>query len=163
MSRLGWIATAVIAAIVALFLVARFWYSGTAPVSLPAAQCDASLWPHVYERERLQVIEPCTAVEGRVVTTFRNADGDLHIGLDPDDKHLMNLMNATHGRRTLIVEIVCEHDATHSNAKAACGSYRSTATVPKAGDRIRVTGAYVTERDNGWNEIHPVTRIDLLR
>jgi hypothetical protein len=26
-----------------------------------------------------------------------------------------------------------------------------------------VTGAYVTDRDNGWNEIHPVTRIEVLR
>jgi hypothetical protein len=24
-------------------------------------------------------------------------------------------------------------------------------------------GAYVTDRENGWNELHPVTRIETLR
>ena len=143
--------------LLAVIVAARLYYSGSAPVKLPAAQCDASLWTHVYDKERLQVLEPCTAVEGRVVSIHHNQDGDVHIALDPDDKHVLNLINATHTRRTLVVEIICER------AQPACGSYRSPVPVPKAGDRVRVTGAYVTDRDNGWNEVHPVTRIDRLR
>jgi hypothetical protein len=34
--------------------------------------------------------------------------------------------------------------------------------IPNVGDRVRVTGAYVTDRDNGWREIHPVTRIEKI-
>jgi hypothetical protein len=144
-----------------LFVIARLRYSGTAPVKLSAGNCDASLWMHVSDKDRLRIIEPCTAVEGRVVTTHRALDGDLHIGLDPDDKHVLNLINATHGRGELVVEIICEHAPAKAAEQAACGSYRSTATIPKAGDRVRVTGAYVTDRDNGWNEVHPVTRIEI--
>jgi hypothetical protein len=150
-------AVVILALLVAVIIVARFYYAGTAPVKLPAAQCDASLWTHVYDKERLQVLEPCTAVDGRVVSIHHNQDGDVHVALDPDDKHVLNLINATHTHRQLVVEIICEGE------QPACGSYRSTVTVPKAGDRIRVTGAYVTDRDNGWNEVHPVTGIDVLR
>ena len=49
------------------------------------------------------------------------------------------------------------------DAKAACAGFTSQVTVPAVGDRVRATGAYVTDKDNGWNEIHPVTRIDVLR
>jgi len=147
-------------ALVALIVGAKFYYSGTA---LPASGCDASLWTHVYEKERLTVLEPCTSVEGRVVSTHAAADGDLHIALDPDDKHVLNLVNATHGHRELVVEIVCDHTTTKTAPQAACVNYHSLVTAPKAGDRVRVTGAYVTDRDNGWNEVHPVSRIDVLR
>jgi hypothetical protein len=47
-------------------------------------------------------------------------------------------------------------------AKAPCSGFHPQITIPGVGDRVRVTGAYVTDRDNGWNEIHPVMRIELL-
>ena len=148
--------------LVALFLIARLRYSGTAPVKLQAAQCDQDLWKHVYEPDRLKVVEPCTAVEGKVAFVHRNADGDIHIGLDPADKAVLNLVNVTHGQRKLVVEIVCDHTPAAPNPQAACRNFHSQIAIPNPGDRVRITGAYVTDLDNGWNEIHPVTRIEFL-
>ena len=150
-------------AAVALVVVATRRYTGTAPVKLPAADCNADLWKHVYDPGRLRVMEPCTAVEGRVVSLHRAHDGDLHIALDPEQKSVLNLVNAIHSHRNLVVEIICEHPSTDSGPAAACAGFTSQVAVPGVGDRIRVTGAYVTDRENGWNEVHPVTRIEVLR
>jgi hypothetical protein len=30
------------------------------------------------------------------------------------------------------------------------------------GKHVRITGAYVTDMEHGWNEIHPVTSIALF-
>jgi hypothetical protein len=149
-------------ALAALMLAALLRYPGKAPVSLPAASCDASLWKHVYRPERLRVMEGCTAVEGRVVSVAREGDGDLHIALDPDDPSVLNLVNAMHAGRRLIVESVCDHEPEDDTARAACAGFHPEVTIPNRGDRIRVTGAYVRDRENGWNEIHPVTRIEIL-
>jgi hypothetical protein len=154
---------AVAAALAALFLIARLRYPGTTPVKLPVGNCDADLWRHVYLPQRLRVIEACTAVDGRVVSLSRGADGDLHLALDPDRKSVLNLVNATHAHGELVVEVICEHAADDGDAAAACATFTSRVAIPKIGDRVRVTGAYVTDRENGWNELHPVTRIEPLR
>ena len=153
---------AAIATLIALFLMARMRYSGKPSVRLSTENCNADLWKHVYSPERLHIIEACTAVEGRVVSLRRESDGDLHIALDPELRSVLNLVNAIHGHGHLVVEIICEHAPTKEYARSACASFASEVAVPYVGDRIRVTGAYVTDRDNGWNEIHPVTRIDTL-
>jgi len=159
----GRIALAVLLTLIALFIAARLRYSGKATVKLPPADCNADLWKHVYSPERLGVIEACTAVDGRVVSVHRAADGDLHIGLDPDQKSILSLTNVMHAQRHLIVEVICDHPSGKNQAGAACEGFASSITAPNVGDHVRVTGAYVTDRDNGWNEIHPVTRIEILR
>lgn len=164
MSRRSRLVTLVlVVTLVGLFLAAKLRYSGKAPSKLPAADCDATLWKHVYSAERLRVIEACTAVEDRVVSVHRAVDGDLHIGLDPEHASVLNLVNVMHTQRRLVVEIVCDHAPPHQGAVAACAGFISRVNAPRVGDRIRVTGAYVTDRDNGWNEIHPVTRIEVLQ
>jgi hypothetical protein len=159
----GRIALGVLLALVALFIAARLRYPGKATVKLPPTDCDADLWKHVYQPERLRVIEACTAVEGRVDSVHRAADGDLHIGLDPDQKSILNLINVIHAHRHLIVEVVCDHPSVENQAGHACAGFTSPIGAPKIGDHVRVTGTYVTDSDNGWNEIHPVTRIETLR
>jgi hypothetical protein len=159
----GRIALAVLLTLIALFIAARLRYPGRATVKLPAADCNADLWKHVYSPERLAVIEACTAVEGRVASVHRAVDGDLHIGLDPEQKSTLNLANAMHAQRRLIVEVVCDHPTTKQQPSSACAGFTSQITAPSIGDHVRVTGAYVTDHDNGWNEVHPVTRIEILR
>lgn len=151
-----------VVALVALFLVAKIRYAGRAPVKLPVENCDPGLWSHVYEKKRLRVVEPCTAVDGRVAAVAPSWDGDLHIDLDPDQKSVLNPVNAIHGGGKLVVEIICEHVPNRPDAKVACAGFHSQITIPKVGDRIRVTGAYVTDVEHGWREVHPVTRIDIL-
>jgi len=152
-----------IVVLVAVLVVASLLYTGKAAVKLPAAECNADLWKHVYEPGRLRVIEACTAVEGRVVSVHRAQDGDLHIGLDPDQKSVLNLVNAIHAQRNLILEAVCDHATTSSEPRASCAGFTSPIMAPKIGDRIRATGSYVTDRENGWNEIHPVSKIEILQ
>jgi hypothetical protein len=154
---------ALLVLLIAAFIFVTFRYRGRAPVKLAAAQCDAGLWKHVYQPERLKVIEACTAVEGWAVTVHRAADGDLHIGLDPDQKSVLNLINVMHAQSELIVEAVCDHPTTKKEPAAVCQGFTSTVKVPAVGDHLRVIGAYVTDTENGWNEIHPVTRIEVLR
>ena len=149
--------------LIGFFVAAKLRYAGKATVKLPAADCNADLWKHVYAPERLLVIEACTVINGRVVSVHRASDGDLHIGLDPEQKSTLNLVNVMHAQRRLIVEAVCDHPSAASGSAAACAGFTSQITAPRVGDRIRVTGAYVTDRDNGWNEIHPVTRMEILR
>ena len=150
-------------ALTALFAVAMLRYSGKPPVKLQARDCDSDLWKHVYRPGRLHVSEECTTVEGRVSSVHRASDGDLHIGLDPEQASVLNLVNRMHGRGQLVVEIVCEHSPKDAIESAACQGFTPHVTVPAVGDRIRVTGAYVTDRENGWNEVHPVTRIEVLQ
>jgi hypothetical protein len=148
---------------IALIVAFTLRYPGKAPVKLAASECDADLWKHVYRPERLHVIETCTAVEGRVVSVHRAEDGDLHIGLDPEEKSVLNLVNVIHAQKRLVVEAVCDHRAARPAPAAACAGFASSITAPSVGERIRVTGSYVKDRDDGWNEVHPVTRIEVLR
>ena len=163
MSGIPRIGLAALIALAALFLVARLRYPGKAPVRLQAEKCDRDLWNHVIEKERLTVLEECTAVEGRVVSLSRASDGDLHIALDPEPKSVLNLINAIRARGELVVEIICEHTPAILSEKATCADFHQHVTIPQVGDRVRVTGAYVTDRHYGWNEVHPVTRIEILR
>ena len=98
-----------------------------------------------------------------MVALHRAADGDLLIGLDPEHPSVLNLLNLIHGRAQLGVEIICEHTPAHAGEQAVCGAFHPQVTISRAGDRVRVTGAYVTDRHNGWNEVHPVTRIEIPR
>ena len=163
MSRGSRLTMVLLLAVAVLLLAARLRYPGRATVRLPASACDADLWRHVNERQRLQVIETCTVVAGKVVSLHRAADGDLHIALDPDDKSVMNLINVVHGRSTLVIEVICEHSPADADEQAVCGDFHSQVTIPGKGDRVRITGSYVTDRDSGWREIHPVSRIEVLR
>ena len=163
MSRISRITLAVLLALIALFLMARLRYPGKAVVKLRAENCDPDLWKHVNKKERLHAVEECTAVEGRVVSLYRASDGDLHIALDPENKSVLNLVNVMHAHGELVVEVICEHTPADAGDKVACGAFHPQITIPNVGDRVRVTGAYVTDRDIGWNEVHPVTRIEILR
>lgn len=154
---------AVAVTLIVLVAGVRVRYAGRSPGKVDASNCSPELWKHVYSKDRLRVIEECTAVEGRVVAMHKADDGDLHISLDPDKKSVLNLINVAHTHRTLVVEVVCDHTPEESEAKAACKEFQSNVSAPSVGDRVRVTGSYVTDIDNGWNEVHPVSRIEVLR
>jgi len=151
----------VLAVLVAGFVSAKLRYSGVTPVKLPAGDCNADLWKHVYSPERLRVVEACTAVTGRVVSMGRSSDGDLHFAVDPDRKSVLNLVNVVHTHGDLLVEVVCEHIPSDGDARAVCAGFNpQVLIIPKVGEHVRIIGASVTDRDNGWNEVHPVTSIE---
>jgi hypothetical protein len=123
------------------------------------AGCDAALWNFVYHRQRLEIIEPCKTVEGVIDKVLREADGDLHIRLDVEDKSLLNERNFSGQHGMLVLEPVCQKTPTQADAIEPCRNYAGPLFDVRAGMRVRVTGAYVLDHEHGWREIHPVTSI----
>jgi len=124
--------------------------------------CDESLLQHIYNPQRLQVVEKCIAVTGTIHHVKKEPDGDEHIQLtlDPDFSGLLNERNSAQAT-CLVVEPICQNSVTQSDAMAACRDFHSDVDIPKKGAHVRVLGSYVwdTESGHGWMEIHPVTSI----
>jgi uncharacterized protein YraI len=140
-----------------------------------AARCDASLWTHVYNPQRLIVKDACVAVTGTIVdaTSGRKtdgvrheADGDTHgwLKLDRAFAQLIDDGNRSDEDSNLVFEIVCHFHVTQADAKAACpASYRSPVVLPPVGSHVRVVGSYVQDNNHArWMEIHPVTLITVI-
>lgn len=132
--------------------------------SATSAVCDASLWKHVYNPGRLQKLNPCIAVTGRVAVSLPDDDGDQHflLMLDPGQENLLTRRNEKKKSGFLVVEIVCANRVKLKKAKAACAGYTNRIALPNVGDRVRVTGTHVIDSHNGWAEIHPVSAIQRM-
>jgi hypothetical protein len=128
-----------------------------------SGKCDQSLWNHVYHTERLQIIDSCKSVFGKIESKKSEADGDFHIRLkqDPQFSNLMNSANINGQRGDLVVEPICQHTVTESIAAAvACSNFHQNINIPEVGSHVNVTGSYVLDKEhNGWAGIHPVTSI----
>ena len=138
------------------------------------AQCDDSLWDHVYNPQRLIVKQKCLAVTGTIVDASNGkwpdgvrheADGDTHgwLNVDAEFKNLLNAGNLSNEGGNLVFEIVCEFRVTQADAKAACPStYRNAVVLPPVGSHVRIVGSYVQDTNHArWMEIHPVTSIEV--
>jgi uncharacterized protein YraI len=138
------------------------------------AQCDASLWDHVYNTQRLIVKQECISVTGTIVDATNGkkpdgvrheADGDTHgwLNLDPEFKNLLNAGNLSDEGGNLVFEIVCKFHVTQADAVAACQNYHTPVQLPPVGSRVRIVGTYVQDTNHAkWMEIHPVTSITLI-
>ncbi len=122
--------------------------------------CDQSLWEHVYNPDRLQIIDKCRAVVGTIEYITKEADGDDHIRLklDLEYTNLINQKNIDEQRGDLVIESICTNPITQKDAIAPCSGFNQNFNI-YIGEHIRVTGAYVLDSEHGWNEIHPVTSI----
>jgi Bacterial SH3 domain len=144
------------------------------PAASGAADCDDSLWDHVYNPERLIVKQKCVAVTGTIVDATHGkradgvrheADGDTHgwLKVDPPFSNLLNAGNESDEGGNLVFEIVCKFNVSQADAKPACSSYRSTIQIPPVGSHIRIVGSYVQDTNHSrWMEIHPVSSIELV-
>jgi hypothetical protein len=130
------------------------------------AQCNSSLWKHVYHPERF-IKYGCRTVTG-VVALIRphEKDGDFHVclKLDKGQPRYLNQKNMDHQRGCLVLEIICISPVTQQDAIRPCKKCPQPVKCPKKGDHIKVTGTFVTDTDggHGWNEIHPVSTIEKL-
>ena len=135
------------------------------------AQCDATLWSHVYHSTRLIVKQPCTEVTGVIVDATNGkepdgvrheADGDTHgwLKVDPQFTDLLNAGNLSAEGGNLVFEIVCRFPVTQPDAVSACQGYTDQVKLPAVGSHVRIVGTYVQDSFHAqWMEIHPVTRI----
>jgi len=105
----------------------------------------------VYAPRRLQILDPCLTVEGTVRDDIIKAeDGDITFGLylSEADQRLINDVNRTNYDSALHIEIVPED--------------QPRVLPPKPGDKVRITGPWVTDTAHGHNEIHPAYKIEKI-
>ena len=136
--------------------------STTGSESTTAGQCDQSLWDHVYNPQRLQVVEQCKTVSGVIESKRVEADGDYHIRLKLDSQFadLVNQANVNGQFGDLVVEPICMNPVKQLDAISSCQNFRQDIAIPPVGSHVQVTGSYVLDKEHGsWAEIHPVTSI----
>ena len=146
------------------------------PYQIVASVCDPTLWTHVYHPQRLKIIQACITVTGYLRDATRGrqkdgcrheADGDGHcfLELDPQFASLLLPGNKEAEMGYLVFEPVCRYKVTQKDALSACVHYHQSLVVPPVGSHISLTGALITDLDHQplHNEIHPVTRIDILK
>jgi hypothetical protein len=133
----------------------------SAPPPAGPAQCDASLWNHVHDVSRLQIVSSCLTVTGVVAARHSNDDGDvdMQVAVDPQFANLLNRGNLTKLNGHLQTEAVCQAPVHPSipDAVRACRNFVGTVTLAPVGASVQVTGTYTLDRDHGWMEIHPIS------
>ncbi len=125
-------------------------------------QCDQSLWDHVYNPSRLQVVDYCRSVSGTIESIRTERDGDFHIRvkLDSQFSDLINSANIKGQFGNLVVEPICVNPVTQPSAISACQDFHQNIEVPPVGTHVEITGSYVLDNEHGgWAEMHPVTSI----
>lgn len=127
--------------------------------------CDATLWNHIYNPTRLQVIKSCITVTGTVEVIRHEADGDQHvlIRLDPQFSNLVNSINISKQHGDLVIEPVCNSSPSQQDTidQGVCDGFNQDFNLT-IGEHISILGAYVLDTQHGWNELHPVTSITKL-
>jgi Bacterial SH3 domain len=149
----------------------------TAPSTTPSTECDPSISTHVYHPNRLIVKQECIAVTGTIVDatatqskhqadgTRHEKDGDTHgwLKVDLGFENLLNSGNINDENGNLVFEIICRFPVTQMDAKAACQGYTDQVALLPVGSHVRIVGRYVQDTFHGqWNEIHPVTSINVI-
>jgi hypothetical protein len=133
---------------------------------ITSGQCDSSLNNFVYHPRRLHVVQDCITVTGIVDVVRSEADGDLHIllNLDPQFANYTNQVNKESQQGDLVLEPICQHTITQSDAVDACSNYDGPIfQIPALGSHIQVTGRYVLDdQHGGWAEEHPVSVLKVL-
>ena len=134
------------------------------------SNCTAELWQHVYNPSRLKGTKECKTITGVIKDIKKDEkDGDWHINIQLDAQYAhMNLTNDINNSKQggcLVVEIICVDKPTQPDAISACANYANKITLPKLGDHVSVTGTFVTdtESNHGWNELHPVSELIVLK
>jgi hypothetical protein len=135
--------------------------TGSTHVTIAKPHCDASLWSHVYDPQRLQIRNDCQTVTGVIMQQHDNSDGDIDIrvAVDPAYAHLLNDANMTKLNGWLQTEAICQAPIQPQSAgpQRACTGFAGSVTVPPVGTRVLVTGTYVLDANHGWMELHPIS------
>ena len=130
-----------------------------------AIDCDTTFWKYVYNAERLEVLDKCKTVTGVIEESDDNEDGDHHmlLKLDSGQDDLLNKKNIKKKQGDLVIEAVCAAKTTLPKVGATCNGYINKIQIPEVGAHVKVTGSYVIDSHNGWNEIHPITKIEIIK
>jgi hypothetical protein len=134
-------------------------------VQVTDGPCDTSIWRFVYIPERLRIIDKCKTVTGIIEESNADPDGDQHmlLKLDNGQSELLTRKNITKKQGDLVIEAVCVNEVFLKKVGSACKGYINNIVIPRVGDHVKVTGSLVNDTHNGWNEIHPITKIEILK
>lgn len=135
------------------------------PADTNASVCDPDIWKYVYNPTRLKVVDKCIAVTGVIKESSADDDGDQHmlLKLDAGQEKFLKDRNLKKKKGNLVIEAVCMNTITKSKVGGACKGYINHIQLPKTGDHVKVTGSYVIDSHNGWAEIHPISKIEVIK
>lgn len=132
-----------------------------------------TLWGHIYHSGRLRVLQATASVTGTIVDATagkqkdlcrheKDGDGHCWLKLDPGEEQFLNQANMDSQGGNLVYEPICRYRVTQEDAKAACQGFTQQITIPPVGTHVRLTGSHVLDTQHGWNEIHPVSQIEII-
>jgi len=130
-----------------------------------SAGCDPALWKYVYNPTRLKVLAQCKTVTGIIEESNADDDGDQHmlLKLDKGQDGLLTERNMKKKQGDLVIEAVCANKVKLKKVGTTCNGYINHVQIPAVGAHVRVTGTLVDDTHNGWNEIHPITKIEIIK
>jgi hypothetical protein len=137
----------------------------------PADVCESDPLAGVHDPDRLTVLTKCATFVGTVVRApkLNPSDGDVTFNATPDpgSASMLNAQNRAEGG--LHLEIVPRDQPGCPPGQPAKGSEDNLGkcsgrdvVFPPLGAHIRVTGTWVLDTWNNWNEIHPVWKVEIL-
>ena len=129
------------------------------------SDCDPALWDRVYNPSRLEIKKECLTVTGVIEESSPNSDGDHHmlLKLDAGQDDLLTKKNMNKKDGYLVIEAVCVNTGEDKKVKKTCKGYVNNIKIPDIGAHVRVTGSYVIDSHNGWAEIHPISKIEVIK
>ena len=132
-------------------------------VFIDSSSCDPGIWKHVYNPSRLKVIDKCITATGVITESHAEPDGDQHLllKLDSGQENLLQRKNIKSKKGNLVIEAVCINNISEKKVGDACKGYVNHIKLPAVGSHVRVTGSLVLDTHNGWNEIHPISKIEI--
>ena len=127
-----------------------------------ASACDPNIWKYVYNPIRLEVVNACMTVTGIIKESSADDDGDQHmlLMLDAGQENLLKKKNIKKKNGYLVIEAVCINNITLPKVAGACKGYANHVQI--LGAHVKVTGSYVIDSHNGWAEIHPISKIEVI-
>lgn len=150
--------TGAIAAIVIAFVSIYGYYHYFGPQTVMQTNADpnckqGNVLDGVDRQARFVVLSTCETITGVVHDVSKQDDGDYQFNVDVDSqyKHLLNEANNNQVKGMLVVEIIPKDQNSPD------------VYIPKDGDRIQSTGAWVADTPHGWNEIHPAWNITVIK
>ena len=124
------------------------------------SNCDESLWNNVHNPSRLTVIDDCITISGFIRNITAERDGDYHVLVQLDDEYrgFVNAANWEKASGYLVAEPICQIKT--EPVMKECKGFDKKIKIPSIGTHVEMTGTYVFDKNHGWMEIHPVTRIE---
>ena len=122
-------------------------------------------WKYVYNPTRLQIINKCKTVTGTIEESNADEDGDQHmlLKLDNGQENLLTKRNIKKKQGDLVIEAVCANKPRLKKVGNTCKGYINEIQIPRVGEHVKVTGSLVIDGHNGWTEIHPITKIEVMK